>query len=256
MGLSQTTQKRPVALAFIGTSGYAYPSWGEGAFYPPGLREKGWLEYYATRFSTVELNITFYRLPRESVFTGWHRRTPKAFTFAVKGSRFITHVKRLEDPAEPLKFFFERAGIFKEKLGAVLWQLPPRFHYNRKTFLAFLTALGRYEARNAFEVRDKTWLTEEVFDALRDHGMVLCHHDWPGLPVTSPDDFPFLYIRRHGPTSLYHGSYSSRQLKGDAKKVSRWMTEGKNVFVYFNNTSTVDAVRNALGLRKLIADTD
>jgi len=238
---------------FIGTSGYNYPNWGHGAFYPENLREREWLEYYCTKFTTVELNVTFYRLPNESAFQGWYRRTSVKFTFAVKGSRFITHIKRLRESGPSLKLFFGRTLLLKEKLGVVLWQLPSSFTIDMKMLNAFIKLLKRYPSRNAFEFRDKSWLKEDVYDLLGEHEMTLCDHDWPGQSATCPETLPFLYVRRHGSSSLYQGSYSDRQLIREAQRAFRCTKEGKDVFVYFNNTSEGDAIKDGLRLKTLFS---
>ena len=124
-------------MILIGTSGYNYPHWWNGVFYPSDLPQRKWLEYYAEYFDTVELNVSFYRLPKKEVFEGWYKRTPKHFLFAVKGSRFITHIKRLKDCRDPLSLLFEHASPLKEKLGVVLWQLPPRFKFQKERLEEF-----------------------------------------------------------------------------------------------------------------------
>ena len=164
----------------IGTSGYNYPHWGGGVFYPKKLPQRRWLEFYSREFNTVELNVTFYRLPQESAFLSWRKRTPDGFKFAVKGSRFITHVKRLKDPGQPLKLFFSRVKLLKEKLGPVLWQLPPSFKSNPKRLAGFLKALKKYKSiRQAFEFRNETWFSDEIFKMLKLENASLCSADFP-----------------------------------------------------------------------------
>ncbi|MFN3467773.1 MAG: DUF72 domain-containing protein, partial [Candidatus Brocadiales bacterium] len=163
----------------MGTSGFIYPHWGNGVFYPEGLPQRRWLEYYAEYFDTVELNVAFYRLPTEVAFRSWYKRTPKGFAFALKGSRFITHVKRLKDCQEPLELYFGRARLLKEKLSVVLWQLPPRYKKDvqrLETFIKFLKPYASY--RHAFEFRDASWMSEEVYKLLSEADMALCEADW------------------------------------------------------------------------------
>ena len=139
-----------LVMIFIGTSGYNYPHWWNGVFYPSDLPQKKWLEFYTEYFSTVELNVSFYRLPKKEVFEGWYKRTPKKFVFAVKGSRFITHIKRLKDCREPLSLLFDHASSLKEKLGVVLWQLPPRFEFERRDWRSFVFFSQRSPVLNIF----------------------------------------------------------------------------------------------------------
>src|SRR5512134_270109 len=164
--------------AKVGCSGFNYDSW-KGNFYPEDLPRKRWLEHYATVFSTVELNVTFYRLPTAATFDRWYAETPRSFEFSVKGSRFLTHVKRLREPEQPVALFFRRARRLKEKLSVVLWQFPPSFRFDRERFVRFLRALRRFSVRNTLEFRDESWTTDEVADACEENGVSLCLADWP-----------------------------------------------------------------------------
>ncbi len=149
-------------MILIGTSGYNYPHWWNGIFYPADLPQRKWLEFYAEHFDTVELNVSFYRLPAKEVFQGWHKRTPKKFSFGLKGSRFITHIKRLKECREPLSLLLEHASPLKEKLGAVSGNFPPRFRFQKERleeFCVLLATLPRSKLlRHAFEFRDESWL--------------------------------------------------------------------------------------------------
>ena len=239
--------------AYIGTSGYSYSHWGKGVFYPPGLPPGRWLEHYCQHFDSVELNVTFYRLPSEKAYTGWYQRTPERFLFALKGSRFITQRKRLKDCQEPLRLFFERAGQLREKLGIVLWQLPPNFKLNLVRLEEFSALLGRLPpVRHAFEFREESWFCPEAFQILKRSRMGLCLADWPVFNAKKSEDFDFIYVRRHGPGSLYSSCYSEEQLKRDAKKIKRWLGEGKDVYLFFNNDAEGWAVRNAGTLQALL----
>lgn len=239
---------------FIGTSGYNYTHWSDGVFYPKGLPQREWLEHYATCFKTVELNVTFYRLVQEKVFEGWKKRTPVDFAFTVKGSRFITHVKRLKDIEEPLENFFKRASLLKKKLSAVLWQLPPRFQIDTERLDALLRNLKKYKnVRNAFEFRHPSWLTQEIFEMLEKSKYSLCQADWPKFDEEVPALGHFVYLRRHGTAGeLYGGCYSDSQLQQDASLIKNWVKQGKDVYVYFNNDSHGWAVQNALTLQKML----
>lgn len=192
---------------WIGCSGFNYGHW-KGTFYPADLPQRRWFEHYCTVFSTVELNVTFYRLPLTSTFTKWHNQTPPGFAFSLKGSRYITHNKRLLDVEEPLRRFFERALELKEKLQVVLWQFPPGFKVNPERLDSFLGLLEKYPVRNTLEFRHESWITAEVFSLCQRHNISLCLADWPDfiddLPITSD----FVYIRRHGAGGGYASDYS------------------------------------------------
>src|SRR5918992_5961654 len=169
----------PRAAAFrIGCSGWQYKHW-KGDFYPSDLPQRGWLEYYARHFDTVEVNNSFYRLPPEGVFDSWRARTPAAFLFAVKASRFLTHMKKLNDPEEPVERLFSRATELRRKLGPVLYQLPKQMPRNLDRLAAFLEILPT-RVKHAIEFREPSWYDDEVMRLLRRHNVALCLHDMPG----------------------------------------------------------------------------
>jgi uncharacterized protein YecE (DUF72 family) len=179
-------------------------------------------------------------------------KSPPGFTFAVKGSRFITHVKRLATPDGPVKVFLERAILLEEKLGPVLWQLPPQFAANIPRLKDFLATLKRYSVRNAFEFRHESWLTDEVMDLLRGHNAALCAADWPVFlndPAVTAD---FVYMRRHGEGGSYATRYTKRQLANDAARIRRHLASGKDVYVYFNNDAFGYAPQNARELLEMV----
>lgn len=243
----------------MGTSGFIYPHWGGGVFYPEGLPQRGWLEYYAERFDTVELNVTFYRLPTEGAFRSWYKRTPEGFAFALKGSRFITHIKRLKDCQAPLELYFDRARLLKEKLSVVLWQLPPRYKKDIQRLKTFIKSLKPYTTyRHAFEFRDASWMAEEVYELLREADMALCEADWPGMPQFAPGESittGFVYLRHHGPGGewgLYSGCYSKAFLRKEAERIKALLKQGRSVYIYFNNDAEGWAVRNALELKEIL----
>lgn len=240
-----------VADLRIGCSGFLYDHWRKN-FYPEDLTKSYWLEYYCKRFSTVELNVTFYRLPERETFTKWYLSTPEGFTFSLKGSRFITHVKKLKDCAEPLEAFFSRASLLKEKLGAILWQFPPTFTMDLERFKEFLEALKPYFMRNTFEFRNKTWINKKVIDLLEKENAGLCMADYPEFLDKLPLTADFVYIRRHGENGSYATSYSTESLKGDAKIIKSYLKQKKDVFIYFNNDAFGFAPRNAAELITLI----
>ena len=240
--------------AHIGCSGFSYDHW-KGVFYPEKLARSRWLAYYASRFHTVELNVTFYRLPRESTFQGWYERTPPGFLISVKGSRFITHIKKLKDPAEPLKRFFENISPLKEKRAVVLWQLPPSFKADAERLRIFLKEIRHFTGRNAFEFRNETWVRDgDVQKMLSDAGHALCMADWPPFLAELPQGkkADFVYLRRHG-HGTYGASYSPEELQKDAARIRHYQKSGKEVFIYFNNDIGGYAPENALYLEGLLS---
>ncbi len=240
---------------YIGTSGYHYAHWEGGVFYPADLPKTKQLEYYTQFFDTVELNVTFYRLPAAKTFSNWYKRTPSNFVFAIKGSRYITHLKRLKEAKEPLERFFERVGQLKEKAGVILWQLPPSFKCNLVRLEGFILALRPWwHYRHAFEFRHRSWFEQPVYELIAQFKMTVCTADWPGLKVDVPSDFPFLYIRRHGPARerLYTGLYTEDEIAQDAAFIKAQYEAGKDVFIYFNNDAFGHAIKNALELKKIL----
>ncbi len=239
---------------FIGTSGYSYPHWSDGIFYPEGLSQQRWLEYYAEKFNTVELNVTFYRLPKESVFKNWYSRTPEDFSFVVKGSRFITHIKRLKQCEEPLKLFFGRVKFLKEKLSCILWQLPPKFKVDEDRLSDFVKLLKVKKGyRHAFEFRHDSWYRDAVFKILKKDNIAVCIADWPEFSKDGPAVAGFVYLRRHGVGAhLYGGCYSDRDLRNDESRIRSWLEDGRDVYIYFNNDAHGHAPKNALSLRSML----
>ena len=239
------------ARILIGTSGFAYDHWRE-RFYPKGLSRAKWLHFYTGHFPTVELNVSFYRLPSESAFVTWHRSSPPGFLFAVKVSRFITHIKRLRSAEEPLESFLGRARLLDEKLGPLLYQLPPNMHRNDEVLDAFLRLLPG-GLSHVFEFRHQSWLDEGVFHILRRHNVGLCSFDMPGLPCPLIATADFAYIRFHGSTGLYRSCYSDDELEAWAERVARLAEAVSAVYIYFNNDAEAFAIRNAETLTRLLA---
>jgi len=244
-----------MARVFIGTSGFNYRHWGDGIFYPKGLAVSKWLEYYCRNYQTVELNVTFYRLPSESTFKNWYSQTPKDFVFAIKGSRFITHVKKLNNVEEAVGSFFENASGLSQKLGVVLWQFGGNLHANVEKLDEFCKFLERNSVakvcRHAFEFRHQSWFCDEIYAILRDYSFSLCiaHSKvWPCVEETTAD---WVYLRFHGGL-LYTSNYSNKELQAWAAKIRKWMGEGKDVYAYFNNDALGFAITNARKLRELI----
>jgi len=235
----------------VGCSGWNYKSW-KGPFYPPGLAASKWLPYYAERFDTVEINNTFYRLPEAQTFASWRRHVPPSFLFAVKASRFLTHMKRLRDPEEPIERLFSRARELGPCLGPVLYQLPGNLHLDLPLLDAFLGALPR-RIQHVVEFRHRSWYGDATFDCLERHGASLCLHDKEGSEITEPFVGRCVYVRFHGTSGRYHGSYSDRTLSDWAKRlVARWR-DGADVYAYFNNDPDAVATQNAATLLRLSA---
>ena len=241
-----------MAYLRIGCSGFLYDHW-RGNFYPEDLSKNHWIEYYCRRFSTVELNVTFYRLPERETFAKWYAATPDDFVFSLKASRFITHVKKLKDCSEPIEAFFSRAAVLKEKLGIILWQLPPTFNADLNRMQEFLEILKPYNTRNAFEFRNKTWMNKKVYTVLEKENAGLCIADHPEflkkLPVTSD----FIYMRKHGQEGSYSTDYPPESLREDAKLLRAHLKKKRDVFVYFNNDVLGYAPKNAAELVALLS---
>jgi uncharacterized protein YecE (DUF72 family) len=237
---------------FVGTSGYVYRDWRR-RFYPDALAAREWLPYYATSFDTVELNSPFYRLPTAATFRAWAAAVPAGFVFAVKASRFLTHIKRLKAPGAPVTLFLGRAQGLGEALGPVLIQLPSTYYRRLDRLDGLLRVLSRRpQVRWVLEVRHDSWLVDEVFDRLARANVALCLHDWREQPVAGPLTADFVYVRRHGTRRRYGGSYSEANLAADAERVVGWTRGGRDAYVYFNNDGRAAAVRNARRLTDLL----
>ena len=234
------------AIHYVGTSGWVYPHW-RGVFYPPTLSQPTWLGYYAGRFTTVELNSSFYRLPSEQAFARWRDTAPEGFVFAVKASRFITHVKRLRDIEGPLEALLSRSRHLGDRLGPVLYQIPPTMHRNDERLDGFLSLLPEGH-RHVVEFRHSSWLDEEVFSILRRHNVGLCVFDMPGMSCPVVATSGFAYIRLHGSAALYSSCYTDGELDEWAQRISR-LAEGLDAaYIYFNNDAEGHAVHNAQSL--------
>jgi uncharacterized protein YecE (DUF72 family) len=238
----------------IGTSGWHYDDWRD-RFYPKELPKTNWLEFYARRFPTVELNNSFYRLPSESAFANWYDSSPTNFTFAVKVSRFITHIKRLKNTEEAIENFINRAKILGEKLGPLLYQLPPSMHRNDETLVSFLSCLPRV-LKHVIEFRHQSWLVEKVFEILRQYNAGLCVFDMPGFTCPLLATTGFAYIRFHGSDSLYSSCYSDEELADWAKRIADLAANLDSVYIYFNNDVEGFAVRNAITIRDYLEKGD
>ena len=227
----------------IGTSGWYYNRW-VGKFYPADLPKSKWFEYYAKQFDTVEINNTFYHLPKEKSVQRWHQLAPKGFVYTVKANRYITHIKRLKDTSEPLERFFKMAGILKEKLGPVLYQLPPSLHKDLDLLKGFIRLLPK-RGLSVFEFRHKSWYDEETLKLLDEKGAAFCIHDLGGLETPRVITSDLIYIRFHGPTGRYAGNYTKKALQKWADWIKEHKKEVRSVYAYFNNDVAGHAIRNA-----------
>ena len=238
---------------FLGTSGYSYKHW-MGVFYPSDLSQARWLEFYCQHFDTVELNVTFYRLPKQETFEGWYRRTPPQFLFAAKGSRYITHIKRLKDCGEPVRAYRENAAGLGEKLACVLWQLPPMFLFDGERLREFCQLLQDEfpEKRHVFEFRHESWFKEVCYDILSAHGFALCIPLVPDYPRAEQITAPFTYIRFHGGEVRSNSCYTDKELKQWANKIRAWLKK-RDIYIYFNNDAKGFAITNARKLREYLS---
>jgi uncharacterized protein YecE (DUF72 family) len=240
-----------MAHLWIGTSGWIYKHW-QGRFYPPELPAHAHLAYYAARFPSVEVNYSFYRLPERSVFAAWRSQTPQGFVFAVKGSRYLTHMTKLKDPQEPLARLMERAAGLEEKLGPLLFQLPPTWPLNLSRLDGFRAALAPYAPqRVALECRHQSWLAPPVFTRLERAGIALCLPISPTVPLAVRLTAPWTYLRFH---AGQHGiGFSPEELQDWAGRIHGFVSQGAAVYVYFNNDPDGHVLRNAASLEVLLA---
>jgi uncharacterized protein YecE (DUF72 family) len=234
----------------IGCSGWNYQHWRNGVFYPPRLAPRRWLDFYARHFDTVEVNSTFYRLPRERAVANWGRETPAGFLFAVKMSRYVTHVKRLRDLPPSLDLFYSRIHplVRSPKLGPVLWQLPGTFRRDDERLAHALESLP--EGRHCFEFRHESWFVDEIYELLSRHGVALVIGDTPRRPFQAHElTADWTFVRFHHGTRGRYSNYSERELEEWAQRIERW-GRSVDVYAYFNNDRNGYAVRNGLWLKK------
>jgi len=233
---------------WIGTSGYQYLHW-RGLFYPRDMPSSHWFAYYARHFDCVEINNTFYRLPRAPVFDRWRKAAPRGFRYALKYSRYGSHLKRLKDPHRHVPKFMSRARRLERLLGPVLVQLPPRFNADAQRLDRFLAAVPQGRPQWVVEFRDPSWLNEAVYRVLERHGAALCIHDLlPDHPQRLTAGCS--YLRFHG--RHYGGQYSHQFLSAQARRIRHWLAAGIDVYAFFNNDRGGHAVRNALDLKRYL----
>lgn len=233
----------------VGCSGFSYREW-KGRFYPEGLAPKNWFQYYAQQFSTVEINNTFYRFPGLKLFENWYQKAPPEFSFSVKVPRQITHLQKFKNTEALLHDFYRLAAEgLQEKLGAILFQLPPSLAYN-ENFLRQMTGQMDTGFRNVIEFRHESWWRAGVFEALKDSGIAFCGVSYPGLPNDALADLPVAYYRFHGVPQLYYSKYENAFLQRIVRQISQG--EAREAFIYFNNTASGAALENAKNLQSFI----
>jgi uncharacterized protein YecE (DUF72 family) len=240
---------------WIGTSGWVYKHWS-ASFYPPTWPKKDEFEFYTAQFPTVEINATFYRLPTESMVRGWYNKAPNQFLFAVKGSRFITHIKRLSETGLALDKYFDRIGPLRDRLGPVLWQLPPNYEKkpeNVDRLERFLEAVPK-RFRHAVEFRHHSWVEDSTFDLLRRHNAA---HVWLSsgrMPANTTVTADFVYLRFHGLENGAAHDYTKEELHPWATELIKAAQDKKPCFVYFNNDWNTRAPLNAKALMQMVGD--
>ena len=238
----------------VGCSGWNYAHWRNGVFYPPRCPARLWLEYYARHFDTVEVNATFYRLPTAKAVQGWVDQTPDDFVFTIKGSRYLTHIKRLTDLEGGLARFYERIEplVRSPKLGPVLWQLPPTFRRDDELLARALERLP--PGRHCFEFRHASWFADDVMALLREHETALVIGDRPEVHSFQTHELTadWTFVRFHYGKRGRGGNYSERELDEWAARIDGWRRRGIDVYAYFNNDWEGYAIRNALGLKELL----
>ena len=229
-----------MARAWIGTSGFSYKEW-RPSFYPEKMSDKEFLEFYASRFSSVEIDRTFYRMPNAALIDGWAQRTPETFRFAIKASQKITHFERLRLPSEALGYLIETVARLDQRLGVLFFQLPPNLKRDDARLSAFLTELPPGLPR-AFEFRHESWFTEEVYDLLRQASAGLCIHDADEGPTPMVTTAGLVYVR------LRRSAYPKERLDEWREKIRGWVGQGLDVFAYVKHEDNPDAPRLALEL--------
>jgi uncharacterized protein YecE (DUF72 family) len=235
---------------YIGTSGWSYKHW-EGTFYPAGTKSNDQFKRYSDFFQTVEINNSFYKLPSPLTFLTWKKSSKPGFIFSVKASRFITHMKKLNMGKVELRKFFKSVSKLGNKLGAILFQLPPKWKLNVERLEKFLSALPT-GFLYAFEFRNNSWYNKAIYDLLADYNCAFCIYELEGHTSPMMLTASFIYIRLHGPGGKYQGNYTDTSLKCWADKCKKWREIGKTVYIYFDNDQLGYAALNAVRLRQLV----
>ncbi|HXG36366.1 MAG TPA: DUF72 domain-containing protein [Dehalococcoidia bacterium] len=238
---------------WIGTSGWHYQHW-RGNFYPRELPTREWLAYYSQEFPTVEINASFYRQPKDSTWDSWYKTAPPGFRFAVKASRFLTHIRQLREPRDSLERVLKGAHRLGDKLGPILYQLPPSFHYSEESVerLRALFALLPRQQQHVLEFRDSSWFGEETLTLLRKHRVAFCAFDMPGLECPLETTADFGYMRFHGSGERYGSNYTDDLLEEWSDRLRKAARDTDEFYVYFNNDAYGYAVANARKLREML----
>ena len=234
----------------IGTSGWHYDHW-KGPFYPSNLPNSKMLSHYARHFKAVEINSSFYRLPDKKTWNDWHDTVPRSFAFAVKASRYITHMKKLKNPTETVPALLSAATALGNRLGPILFQLPPHWKIDLERLRNFLKTLPD-KFRYAFEFRDPSWFDNRIYKELIQAGAAFCMYDLAGRQSPKRVTADFIYIRLHGPREAYEGRYDTRTLSGWAGAMYAWLNQGKEIYCFFDNDQNGYAAKDALRLQKMM----
>jgi len=241
---------------FIGTSGWIYGHW-EGVFYPENLPSKDKLKYFSQHFKTTEINYSFYHLPRPSTYQNWYKETPADFLFAVKASRFITHIKKLKGIKEAWQQFLDNALYLKEKLGPILFQFPPSFRATSENIRELENFFNQIRNKNAIiriatEFRHASWCEEKIYQLLKKYNVAWVIADSPCYPKAEKITADFVYIRMHGSKVLFSSKYTKKELQDLAQKIKKWLKQNLDVYVYFNNDAYGYAIENAKTLKSFL----
>lgn len=231
-----------------GTSGWSYSDW-RGRFYPEDLSQKDWLSFYSQHFNTVEINMTFYRFPKPETLAGWMDKVPEEFKFTLKANRQITHLKRIKGVKSEVRYFYILADNLRERLGCILFQLPPSLTLDMELLEEFLSSLSS-DYKNVIEFRHETWYTEEVYDLLKSHNVIFCTVSSAKVPKTVVETAETCYFRFHGLTGGYRHNYSEEELEYWTEAIKE--TDARECFIYFNNDYHAHAVANCKSLRELL----
>jgi uncharacterized protein YecE (DUF72 family) len=241
-------RKRQAMICHLGTSGWSYPGW-VSLFYPEDLSSKDWLSFYSQNFSTVEINMTFYRFPKPDTLKSWLNKTPPNFTFTLKANRQITHLKKIRNVQHEVRYFYILANSLKEKLGCILFQLPPSIHFDLTLLQDFLASLSP-DYKNVIEFRHESWYQQAVYDLLRSAKVTFCIVSSAKVPGTVIETADTAYVRFHGLTGEHRHNYTDDELKEWAEKIK--MIQARECYIYFNNDYQAYAVTNAKTLEPLL----
>jgi uncharacterized protein YecE (DUF72 family) len=245
-----------MARLLIGTSGWTYASW-KGPFYPKDLPGRNLLSFYAAEFPTTEVNYSFYHLPKPSTYERWRTLVPAGFLFSVKASRFITHIKRLDDVTDAWQTFINNASVLGPHLGPILFQFPPSFRVDQDKLRGFLSmaqrTVSKAHPRLVCEFRHDSWFTDETYRLLQRHGVALCIADGSKYARRDVVTADFTYLRYHGRNKMFASDYTDKELSEEAARLRRYRREGLDVYVYFNNDALGYAVKNARSLKAMTA---